>query len=405
MFAYQVRERFSDMKSLVVFTEGFPVLGVTEEAFIRPELFIGTEVFRRVVVVPPIKGKNNLIEYSHIHVDESYADVDVANVSKWKILLRPRLWKDCLSDRLNVRRHLEYERFETWLDGFLEDNGFDSNNTILYAFWLAREAEFVGRYAKEHDMVAVARAHRFDIFEMTDTKFRRDALYGLRLIYPCSGDGANALRSRYPELADRIHVSYLGVEKPNVSTMNPMPNDDKTITFFSCHNLIRRKRGLFCAKCLAALAKAHPELRFRWILVGDGEERMEIEALMARLPRNIRFDLCGRLTNDKVHEIYSTEPIDFAILLSDSEGLAVMDQEAMSYGIPVIGTDVGGTRECINSENGVLLAADVTTDMVVSAVEAVLPRRVVMRISAFRTYQEKFIASKNRREFFEGLGA
>ena len=78
-----------------------------------------------------------------------------------------------------------------------------------------------------------------------------------------------------------------------------------------------------------------------------------------------------------------------------------MDQEAMSYGIPVIGTDVGGTRECIeDGENGILLRPDFTTDAFVARVSPLLSRPLTqMKRRAYDMYKAKFDADVNRREF------
>lgn len=93
------------------------------------------------------------------------------------------------------------------------------------------------------------------------------------------------------------------------------------------------------------------------------------------------------------------EPIDFAVLLSSSEGLAVMEQEAFSYGIPVACTDVGGARECVNSETGLLLPANVTADEFVSSFIPILEQRRNMRIAALKMWSSRFDSQKTRVKF------
>ena len=46
------------------------------------------------------------------------------------------------------------------------------------------------------------------------------------------------------------------------------------------------------------------------------------------------------------------------INVSSTEGIPVSIMEAMSFGIPVIATAVGGTPEIVNNENGYLLSKD-----------------------------------------------
>ena len=50
--------------------------------------------------------------------------------------------------------------------------------------------------------------------------------------------------------------------------------------------------------------------------------------------------------------------IDALINVSESEGLPFSMMEAISFGIPVIGTNVGGVKEIINNDTGILLEKD-----------------------------------------------
>jgi glycosyltransferase involved in cell wall biosynthesis len=60
-----------------------------------------------------------------------------------------------------------------------------------------------------------------------------------------------------------------------------------------------------------------------------------------------------------VNRILAEESPDVYISLSSSEDIPHSMLEALSYGIPVISTDVGGVSEVIkNGENGFLLPAD-----------------------------------------------
>jgi glycosyltransferase involved in cell wall biosynthesis len=57
--------------------------------------------------------------------------------------------------------------------------------------------------------------------------------------------------------------------------------------------------------------------------------------------------------------------------LSDSEGLPVAIMEAMSAGVPVVATDVGGTAEIVSSaKSGVLLEPDPAVADISAAIEA-----------------------------------
>lgn len=64
----------------------------------------------------------------------------------------------------------------------------------------------------------------------------------------------------------------------------------------------------------------------------------------------------GFFSNTEVMEFYKTNEYDLFINTSETEGIPVSIMEAMSFGIPVVATDVGGTKEIvIDRYNGRLL--------------------------------------------------
>ena len=56
------------------------------------------------------------------------------------------------------------------------------------------------------------------------------------------------------------------------------------------------------------------------------------------------------------HQYYKSLQPDLFINLSSSEGVPVSIMEAMSFGIPVIATSVGGNPEIVNNNNGYLIS-------------------------------------------------
>jgi len=391
---------------IALFTESYPLGGITEEAFVLPELGVLARAFENVFLVP-VSSKGSEVDSwrvaDNIYLEKSYANSDIACVNLISVLARPWLWLDCVFHRSEVRRKIEYCHFRRWMRAFMREERLSSERVLCYSFWLTQTAEYIGMYAKTSQGRAVARAHRFDIYDMPNTTFRRNALQGLSAIFPCSEDGVNEVRTRYPELKERVEVSYLGVGKPHEKALNPSSTDPERLTFFSCHSLIQRKRGALCAQMLIQLAAEMPDKTIRWILVGDGEERTKIEALADSALGNFVLDMRGALPNAAVHKIYETEHIDIAVLLSTSEGLAVMDQEALSYGIPVIGTDVGGTRECVSCKTGALLPVTLTFEMFRESVKRILSDNVNYSREAFETYRRLFDVTKTRPQFVDKI--
>lgn len=95
------------------------------------------------------------------------------------------------------------------------------------------------------------------------------------------------------------------------------------------------------------------------VVVGDGPERPSLERLVARLGIQHRVCFTGRRDNDETLGLM--KGCDFLVLNSNHEGFPFVLLEAMSVGLPVIATAVGGVTEIVEPEkNGLLVgpAAD-----------------------------------------------
>ena len=143
-----------------------------------------------------------------------------------------------------------------------------------------------------------------------------------------------------------------------------------------------------------------------WIHVGDdyGTNRMPAlrklaEELLAK-KSNIRFELAGRKSNEELYEIYNDRRVNLFINLSTTEGTPVSMMEALSFGVPIIGTRVGGVPEIIEEGiNGFLLPVDTNAGEVAEKIRNYFKlsadSKKELSANARRTWDEKFNAAKN----------
>ena len=115
------------------------------------------------------------------------------------------------------------------------------------------------------------------------------------------------------------------------------------------------------------LVEAAKQLRdkgvdFELILAGDGEMRLEIEALIKRYSLHNQIKITGWIASQQVREhILASQAL---VLASFAEGLPVVIMEAMSLRRPVISTYIAGIPELvINGENGWLCVAGNVDDL------------------------------------------
>ena len=92
-----------------------------------------------------------------------------------------------------------------------------------------------------------------------------------------------------------------------------------------------------------------------WTHIGDGKLKKDILLQIKSLADNCSVNFKGQLSSSRIVEFYNQTPIDVFINCSISEGLPVSIMEAISFGIPVIATDVGGTKEIVTSVTGYLI--------------------------------------------------
>ena len=69
---------------------------------------------------------------------------------------------------------------------------------------------------------------------------------------------------------------------------------------------------------------------------------------------------------------YRRNRVDLFISLSSSEGLPVSMMEAISFGIPILATDVGGVSEIVKRATGRLVSVDDPPELVAGVARAIV---------------------------------
>ncbi len=94
------------------------------------------------------------------------------------------------------------------------------------------------------------------------------------------------------------------------------------------------------------------EKKIRFIIIGDGPEKVRVEEEFKKHCGE-RVLFLGNKTHDEIVDYYSGA--DFSVLPSLMEATSISGLEAMAAGLPLVGTRVGGIPELIkDGENGYL---------------------------------------------------
>ncbi len=109
----------------------------------------------------------------------------------------------------------------------------------------------------------------------------------------------------------------------------------------------------------AAQQMASANGRFRLALIGDGVMKAELLKMIEAAGLAAKVHLPGGLAPDKVAQWIRAS--DVLTLPSWSEGYPNVVVEGLACGRPVVATDVGGTREIVSADNGILIPPKDTT--------------------------------------------
>jgi glycosyltransferase involved in cell wall biosynthesis len=118
------------------------------------------------------------------------------------------------------------------------------------------------------------------------------------------------------------------------------------------------------------------------VIAGTGSCRAALESRATELGINHRVHFLG-YRNDPASLLARA---DLFVLASHVEGLPLSVLEAMAAGVPVIATDIGGTREAVENEKTGLLVPTGDSNALASAIQHVFaePSETLERVAAAR---------------------
>lgn len=110
---------------------------------------------------------------------------------------------------------------------------------------------------------------------------------------------------------------------------------------------------------IEAIRRLPAELHVRLVVIGDGPERAALETQARAAGLETRVEIRGRVSDAELRAAYAAS--DALVLPSildargDTEGLGVVLLEAMSYGVPVVASDIGGITDIVEHDKSGLL--------------------------------------------------
>jgi glycosyltransferase involved in cell wall biosynthesis len=230
------------------------------------------------------------------------------------------------------------------------------SNSVNYSFWL-NDWALVLTFLKKRKTIKkfVVRCGGYDIWnerhEGNYLPFRGLIYKYADKIIPNTKKGEDYIKSLnvYP---NKICFQYLATSDYGLGKFN----DDKILTIISVSNVISLKRVDLIIEILKDVNQ-----NVRWFHFGDGElmENIKDKAKSIKDKHEVKF--FGQVYNSEIIDFYKNNTVNLFVTTSESEGLPVTVQEAISFGVPILATNVGGMSEIVNDITGLLLDKDFNT--------------------------------------------
>lgn len=393
--------------------------------FMITEIKYAEKYFEHVEYITPCLYNDNSfeIENDKVHVTQ------INKMMNWKDffysflgLFRKEVWLDVLKAFKNKKlskdffRHLMleiypgevlYQETKKYINTHCQDD-----QVCLLSTWFNCNAYATARLKKKYNYVyAVSYAHAFEVnpergrfIDISLNAFKHKYLDKVFFI------SKNVLYKYLQELncpkqnfINKIEVHYLGSK----NTERLYSKCDKGVfNILSCSGMVEVKR----LDLILGVLEKWEIGKIIWTHIGSGplweETKRYAEYIEQKNPK-VKIRLLGKKNNREVHAYYKTNPIDLFINVSVSEGLPVSIMEAISYGVPVIATNVGGTSEVVTDNHGYLMSPDINSEEIRQIMEKYwkLPtkQKKKMRESAKLLWDAEFDSEKNAAWFYSQL--
>jgi glycosyltransferase involved in cell wall biosynthesis len=205
---------------------------------------------------------------------------------------------------------------------------------------------------------------------------------------------------RWGARPDRVRVVLNGVDprefSPDMAIRKRVRSElglkPGEVAIGAAGRLERQKRFDQFIECIALLLKKR--LPVRAFIVGEGSLRQALEKQINRLGIGAACRLLGY--QSAIKDFY--QGLDALVQSSDYEGTPTVVVEGMALGIPVVATDVGGTKELASHNMHALIVRPRDPAALADAVEATLgdPRSTAERTANGRRRVETELSFESR---------
>lgn len=363
----------------------------------------------------------NLFPILSIYIRECFAIKKILPFKKSIALLASNIFKaECIRGMLIGKGERHKDKSEDNIPMSIETPsslsrkfaGPNYSSLIGYSFWFYDCIYLAWLRKKGWINKAITRTHGGDLFEERGSLsgkilFRHFQGWYLDKILSVSKTGSSYLQNKYPKFKHKIETEYLG--STSHENLNPI-NKGERFVLVSCAMVRNIKRIHKIAEMLQYI-----DFPLTWYHIGYENLQAKNDKTIAiyidnieklKSKKNVEFVAKGNMNNKEIFHFFRDIPINLFISLSEAEGIPVSMMEAISFGIPVISTDVGGCKEIVTDETGILISLETEMKEVAQFIKEFKnsPKNTLeFRNGVRKFWEEYFDAEKNYSEFMKYL--
>jgi glycosyltransferase involved in cell wall biosynthesis len=412
------------MKILFLFTAKYPY--GKGDSFVENEMPFLAKVFDKIVVVsnecndPQSKfiPQNTIVERIPYELSKSNTLLSVSGLftrSFWKEMICVKKVYGLKINSIIIKTALITLRkskvLAKQITSILKKHSRNNDSVYAYSYWSNDMAVTLAGMKKSFPYIKmISRAHGWDVYFEANLAqylpFRRSIFDQLDMVYFISNKGLTYYANYFPELKNKMRISRLGVTRQ--SKIIPSSNRHlSTLTIVSCSHVLRIKRVHLIAEALAEINN----FSINWIHFGDGalfDSLKNKSTVLLSHKENISYEFPGNVSNETVLDYFRNRHIDVLLNVSSTEGVPVSIMEAMSFGIPSIATNVGGTSEIVeDGKNGFLLSQNPSALEIANKIEELFRLDEtgigILRNNAFKTWEFKYDSDANYNDFINKI--
>lgn len=263
---------------------------------------------------------------------------------------------------------------------------------VIYSYWGADYNSILPFFAGKAKLVSRFHGH-WDLWQsMNEEGYipnRSKLMQSLSAAVTISQKGESFLRKRYPFAP--LKTFHLGSIDCGICNKSK----DNILRVLSCSEVYPLKRVPLIFDALCNVTDTDTE----WTHIGDGPDFESLKEKVNNYKGQMKCNLMGRLNHSDVLKYYKEHPVDLFINLSTNEGIPVSIMEAISFDVPVVATNVGGTSEIVTKETGILLNSNPSIEEISNAIQTVIKEELEPRAY----WDKEYNADKNYSAFADFL--